>query len=82
MNHKFDWKNVRILDEESILRKRLISEIIYIKRQKNSLNLHSDIDNLNRMYFPILDNLSKIWFSCARNLIAPYVYVTIFPHFL
>lgn len=38
-NHEFDWINVEILDRELISGKRLISEMIYIKRQKNSLNL-------------------------------------------
>ncbi|EFN62053.1 hypothetical protein EAG_01370, partial [Camponotus floridanus] len=42
LNHTFDFDDVEILDEEAFLGKRLISEMIYIKRQKNALNLQSD----------------------------------------
>jgi len=52
--HKFDWKRVKILDEESILQKQLISEIIYIKQQKNGLNLKNDTDLLDCAYLDIL----------------------------
>ena len=34
LNHEFDWDNVEILDEERILKKRLMSEMIFINRQK------------------------------------------------
>jgi len=44
--HEFNWDNVEILDRERFLSKRLISEMIYIKRQKNSLNLQSDTEHL------------------------------------
>jgi len=36
--HKFDWDNVKILDEEMNYNKRLISEMIFIKKQKHGLN--------------------------------------------
>ena len=36
-NHEFQWDYVKILDEEPSYRKRLISEMLYIKKQKNSL---------------------------------------------
>jgi len=36
-NHEFDWDNVEIL--ERYLSKRLISEMLHITRQNNSLNL-------------------------------------------
>ena len=39
--HDFDWKNIKILDKEKILNKKLISEAIHIKQQ--SLNLQNDI---------------------------------------
>jgi len=41
-SHEFDWENVEILDRERYLTKRLISEMLHIKRQKNSLNLHTE----------------------------------------
>lgn len=59
-NYKFEWNSVKILDEEPILSKRLTSEIIYIKRQRNSLNLQSDPEHLVRIYFPILESMLKI----------------------
>ena len=31
--HEFDWDNVHILDKEQIVHKRLLSEMIYIKKQ-------------------------------------------------
>ncbi|XP_011868003.1 PREDICTED: uncharacterized protein LOC105562081, partial [Vollenhovia emeryi] len=37
-SHEFDWESVSILDEEPSYHKRLISEMIHIKRQVNSLN--------------------------------------------
>jgi len=46
-SHEFDWKNVGILDRERYLSKRLILEMLYIKHQKNSLNLQSDTEYLD-----------------------------------
>ena len=45
--HNFDWENVKILDEERILNKSLISEAIHIKQQKQSLNLQNDTYSLD-----------------------------------
>jgi len=36
--HEFDWDNVKILDKEMNYNKRLISEMIFIKKQKHDLN--------------------------------------------
>ncbi|XP_018365761.1 PREDICTED: uncharacterized protein LOC108762979 [Trachymyrmex cornetzi] len=49
-SHEFDWNGIEILDEERILNKRLTSEMIHIKRQKNSLNLQTDTERLNSAY--------------------------------
>jgi len=47
-NHEFDWDNMEILDKERYLSKRLISEMLYITRQNNSLiNLQSDTEFLH-----------------------------------
>jgi len=46
-SHEFDWKNVQILNRERFLSKCLISEMIHVKRQKNSLNLQSDTESLD-----------------------------------
>ena len=59
-NHEFNWDDIEILDEERILNKRLLSEMLFIKRQKNSLNAQSDLDSLQHMYLNIIEKLSKI----------------------
>jgi len=35
--HEFDWDNAKVLDKETNFNKRLISEMIYIKKQKQGL---------------------------------------------
>jgi len=54
--HDFDWEGVEILDVEGNYNKRLISEMINIRCQKDSINLQTDIDGLDCAYF-----------SCFRN---------------
>jgi len=49
-NHDFDWDNVRVLDEEINYNKRLISEMIYIKKQKKGLNAQTDTELLDPIY--------------------------------
>jgi len=49
-NRKFDWDNVEVLDEETNYKKRLISEIIHIKKQKRGLNLKKDTELLHPIY--------------------------------
>jgi len=49
-NHDFDWDNVRVLDEEMNYNKRLISEMIYIKKQKKGLNAQTDTELLDPIY--------------------------------
>jgi hypothetical protein len=58
-DHTFDWSNVRILDSESNYRKRLISEMIHIKEQKNGINLMKDTELLDGAYFDLLGAISK-----------------------
>ena len=60
LQHDFDWDNITILDHEPIYHKRLISEMLYIKRQKNSLNLQTDTEGLHQSYFTLIDSLPKI----------------------
>jgi len=48
--HEFDWENVKILDSESNYNKRLISEMIYIKKQKHRLNAQTDTALLDPIY--------------------------------
>jgi len=54
-SHEFDWDNIKILDEEPIYNKKLISEMIHIKRQKNGLNNQNDTDSLPESYSPIIN---------------------------
>jgi len=45
-NHDFEWDNVKIIDNELSYQKRIISEMVYIKKQQNGLNKQSDTDLL------------------------------------
>lgn len=56
-NHSIEWDKIKILDHEPHYFKRLISEMIFIKKQKNGLNKIEDLSALNNMYFPLLDSL-------------------------
>ena len=55
--HDFDWENVTILDDEPHYKKRLISEMIFIRRQTHGLNLQTDMEELPKVYLPIVDKL-------------------------
>jgi len=54
-SHEFDWENIVILDKEVQFNKRIISEIIYIKKQNKGLNLQHDTELLYTL--TLLDNL-------------------------
>lgn len=58
--HSFDWNNAKILDEEQVYNKRLISEMLHIKRQKFGLNRQSDTENLPDVYLPVLNLLPQL----------------------
>jgi len=60
LDHIFDWENAKILDFESFYYKRLISEMIHIREQKNGLNLKKDRELLEDSYFDILDGLAEM----------------------
>jgi len=53
-NHEFDWDDVMMLDEEINYKKRLISEMIHIKKQKHCLNSQNDTELLDPIYNDIL----------------------------
>ena len=55
-----DWDGVDILDEERNLSKRLMSEMLYIKRHKNGLNLQIETELLQHKYVNIVETLSSI----------------------
>lgn len=45
-NHKFDSDGIEILDNEILLDKKLVTEMLFIKKQKNGLNLQSNTEGL------------------------------------
>jgi len=53
-SHDFDWDNVEILDEEVYFNRRLISEMIHIKKQHRGLNLQKDTELLDPIYSNII----------------------------
>lgn len=57
-NHKFNWNNVRILDNELSCNKRLISEMVHIKKQSQGLNKQNELESLHESYFPIIQSFS------------------------
>jgi len=62
-NHDFDWENVKILDRECYLGRKLISEMLHIQMQNNSLNLQSDTEFLHHAY--IFNKLLIIYYFNA-----------------
>jgi len=59
-NHSFDWAGVEILDTEHKYHKRIISEMIHIREQKNGINLQTDSESLDDKYTVILSELAKL----------------------
>lgn len=58
--HQFDFINTRIIDKERSYTKRLISEMINIKRQKVGINRQSDTDLLSVSYEPLINSLHNV----------------------
>lgn len=48
--HKFDFKNITILDKESNYTKRKFSEMLHIVSTENRLNKREDVKNLSLIY--------------------------------
>ncbi|KYN22608.1 hypothetical protein ALC57_04991, partial [Trachymyrmex cornetzi] len=57
-DHNFKWDEVKVLDSESTYNKRLVSEMIHIKRQKQGINKMKDIEALPESYSSIIRALS------------------------
>jgi len=55
LNHDFNWEEVRILDKEPSWKKRIVSEMIHIKKQRCGINKHSDTEFLPENYLPIIN---------------------------
>ncbi|KYM76652.1 hypothetical protein ALC53_12947, partial [Atta colombica] len=77
LNHNFKWNEVKILHKEASYNKRLISEMIHIKKQRQGNNKQNDIIAktipLNHtITFPfIITSLSQ--FSLSFFLFLPYL---------
>jgi hypothetical protein len=56
-DHTFDWDHASILDKETNYHKRLVSEMIHIREQNNSINLMKDTELLDKSYLSILETL-------------------------
>jgi len=54
LNHDFNWNEVRILDKKPSWKKRIVSEMIHIKKQRCDINKHSDTEFLPENYLPIM----------------------------
>ncbi|EFN63938.1 hypothetical protein EAG_08369, partial [Camponotus floridanus] len=50
LGHNFNWDDTTILDQELSYKNRLVSEMLYICPQKNSLNIRSDTSLLDDSY--------------------------------
>jgi len=56
-NHEMNWNDIKIVDNEPSYSKRLISEMIHIKKQSYDLNKQSDTELLDT-YLPMIELLS------------------------
>lgn len=53
--HNFDYNNTKILETERDEKKRLIKEMLQIKKERNSINYRTDIEKLSHLYNCILN---------------------------
>ncbi|KYN16982.1 hypothetical protein ALC57_10754 [Trachymyrmex cornetzi] len=58
-NHNFKWNEVEILDKEASYNKRLISEMIHIKMQRQGINRQNDTEALPESYLQIIESFSQ-----------------------
>jgi len=58
-DHTFDWNNIKILDTKSNYNKKLILEMLHIKKQVNGINSQKDTEFLDESYSCLLNNLSN-----------------------
>jgi len=56
-NHDMNWGEASVLDIERSYTKRIVSEMVHIKKQSYGLNKQSDTDLLPQVYLPIIDSL-------------------------
>ncbi|KAL6421504.1 hypothetical protein ACFW04_011252 [Cataglyphis niger] len=86
--HEFRWNEVEVLDEELNFNKRLISEMLYIKRQRSNLNLQTDTKCLHETYVTaIIEHLIVLLNLVKKKLFAIVVLsfnnnILLGPHFV
>jgi hypothetical protein len=56
-NHDFKWHEAKILHREQNLKKREISEMLFIKKHEDAINSQKDTENLPTVYDRILFSL-------------------------
>ena len=56
------------MDEELHYKKRLISEMIFIRRQTHGLNLQMDMEELPMAYFPIIAIKARIVIMSSQSV--------------
>ena len=69
-SHEFDWKNINILDNKKFAHKRLTSEMIFIKKQINDLNIKNDMESLDVIYSNLF---TKTWYFPFLALLTYYI---------
>ncbi|KYN05241.1 hypothetical protein ALC62_03844 [Cyphomyrmex costatus] len=62
-NHDFNWSKVEILDMEPSYKKRLISEMVHIKKQTHGINKQNDTESLPDCYTNMIHSLPPLNFS-------------------
>jgi len=55
--HRFNFDDIKILNYDINLTSRLIKEMIYIKKEINSVNSHEDVRNLSVIYNNLIRNI-------------------------
>ena len=58
--HSFDFENPEIIDRETNYSKRLVSEMVLIRIDPQTVNLRTDTEHLSRIYRNLICNYIKI----------------------
>lgn len=56
-NSHLDWDNTKVLDIVPMYNKRLTSEMLHIKLQKENINIIKDTESLDNMYLSVIKRL-------------------------
>ncbi|KAL1493617.1 hypothetical protein ABEB36_009317 [Hypothenemus hampei] len=52
--HTFKYEETQILAKQRVLKKRLLHQMINIKKERTSINKRTDIENLNVAYYNLI----------------------------